>query len=156
MKILNKNEPKESEQACNCRNNCILPGKCRSTCVVYKASTENIHYIGSTSNEFKIRFRNHKSSFINEDKRNETALSQYIWTNELNKNEENVIVPPNIKWEILKHCSVYNGNSSTCDLCTTEKLHIIKNKSNINNINHRSDLGSKCIHRNRTKLSGIT
>ena len=155
-KILTKNEPNEIAQLCNCRGECILPGICRSKCVVYKASNENIQYIGSTSNELKIRYRNHKSSFINEDKKNETALSQYIWNNELNKNEENEIVPPNIKWEVIKHCSVYNGNSPFCDLCATEKLHIMKNKNNTSNINHRSDLGSKCIHRNKTKLSGIT
>ena len=155
-KILNMNETHEDEQRCNCRGECVLPGQCRAKCVVYKATIDNIQYIGSTSNEFKVRFRNHKASFTNEEKKNETALSQYIWSNELNKNEQDSIVPPEVKWEILKKCTAYSGNSTTCDLCTTEKLYIIKNRNNVNSINHRSDLGSKCIHRNAAKLSRIT
>ena len=156
MKILNENEVNENEQQCNCRGDCILPGQCRSKCVVYKASIENIQYIGSTSNEFKTRYRNHKASFINEDKRNETALAQYIWTNNLNRDEQNMIVPPNVKWEILKKCKVYSGGEKTCDLCTTEKFFILKNIRNVKSINHRSDLGAKCIHRNTAKLSRVT
>ena len=101
-KVLNENETNEDEQICNCRGECILPGQCRSKCVVYKASIDNIQYIGSTSNEFKVRFRNHKASFTNEDKKSETALSQYIWSNNLNKTEKDLIIPPNVKWEILK------------------------------------------------------
>ena len=100
--------------------------------------------------------RNHKASFINEDKRNETALAQYIWTNNLNKDEQNMIVPPNVKWEILKKCKVYSGGEKTCDLCTTEKFFILKNIRNVKSINHRSDLGAKCIHRNTAKLSRVT
>ena len=82
--MLNKDEPKEIGQSCNCRGECILAGIYRSKRVVYNASTENIQYIGSTSNELKIRYRNHNSSFINEDKKNETALSQLICNHPLN------------------------------------------------------------------------
>ena len=154
-KILN-GKKEDEKLKCNCRGKCILPGNCRASCVVYKASTNDeikkIQYIGSTSTEFKIRYRNHKTSFAHENNKNQTALSQYIWNNDLNKNEEGEITQPDIKWEILKECRIYQGGQKPCDLCTTEKLFII----NSNVINHRSDLGGKCAHRNRFMLAGIT
>ena len=73
-KILNMNETHEDEQRCNCRGECVLPGQCRAKCVVYKATIDNIQYIGSTSNEFKVRFRNHKASFTNEEKKERNSL----------------------------------------------------------------------------------
>ena len=52
--------------------------------LIYKATTihyhSNIEYIGNTSCESKVRYRNHKNFFFNENKRNETALSHFIWS----------------------------------------------------------------------------
>ena len=158
-KILNE-QKQENDPPCNCQSSCVLPGGCRTKCVVYKATAthenKRVEYVGSTANEFKVRYRNHKSSFINENKKNETALSQYIWANDLNKNEDNEKIHPTVSWEILKKCSVYRGGQDTCSLCTGEKLEILKNKVNPSNINHRSDLGGRCAHRNRHMLSGVT
>ena len=117
---------KEKQLPCNCQSQCILPGNCRAECVVYKATANHpaspAQYIGSTSNEFKVRFRNHKASFKNENKKSETALSQYVWANQLNTNDKNENITPSIKWEILKSCQLYKGGQQACDLCTTEKF----------------------------------
>ena len=103
-----------------------------------------------------MRFSNHKASFKNEEKRNETALSQYVWENGLNRNSKNEYAHPDLKWEILKECQVYIGGQDSCNLCVTEKLYITRNMTNPNNINHRSDLGGKCIHKRRAMLSEVT
>ena len=88
-------EQKETP-ACNCANACILPNDSREECVVYKAYTlkpeKQIQYIGCTAGEFKARYRNHKNSFKNKNKQNETALSQYIWHNKLNRNENHLAI----------------------------------------------------------------
>ena len=39
-----------------------------------------------------------------------------------------------IKWNIIKTCSVYKTGNSYWDLCLSEKLCIIKNAYNSNNI----------------------
>ena len=157
-KLLDRRESTD-DRACNCRSECILPGKCRSKSVVYKATTKDhrrVEYIGSTAGDFKVRFSNHKASFKNEEKRNETALSQYVWENGLNRNSKNEYAHPDLKWEILKECQAYSGGQDSCNLCVTEKLYITRNMTNPNNINHRSDLGGKCIHRRRAMLSEVT
>ena len=50
-----------------------------------------------------------------------------------------------IKWEILEKCHEYVGGRSKCDVCVTEKLCIMKNKSP-NSLNKRSELTNKCLH----------
>ena len=154
MKVANTTN---NDPPCNCRSECILPGNCITPCVVYKATTTNadhkVNYEGSTACEFKVRYRNHKASFINENKRNETALSQFIWSRELNLNNNKEITNPGVKWEILKQFYKYRGGQNFCDLCINEKFYIIKNYYNAGNINHRSDLGNRCTHRNSHLLS---
>ena len=51
--------------------------------IIYQATiitnnTKNT-YIGLTENNFKTRFNNHKSSFINTSLKNSTELSKYTW-----------------------------------------------------------------------------
>ena len=159
-KLLENNTAQKVNPVCNCTGTCILPNNCRAECVVYKATTlepgKQIQYIGCTAGEFKVRYRNHKSNFKTNSKQNETALSQYIWKNGLNKNEQGVTKQPEIMWEILKKCTTYKSGERSCNLCTSEKVLITKNNNNVKNINHRSDLGNKCVHIRRETLSGIT
>ena len=81
-------------------------------CIIYKATTSNnysnIEYIDNTSYEFKVRYRNHKCSFLNENKINETALSQFTWFRELNLEYNKELVNPYIKWEVLEQYKSYN------------------------------------------------
>ena len=69
----------KNKKPCNCRSkdSCPLQGDCQDS-VVYKATlkhnNQNFEYIGSSEN-FKKRYSNHKSSFKNFSNRNATALS---------------------------------------------------------------------------------
>ena len=49
---------------------------CKSKNVIYLVTCKkcNVQYVGSTSNEFKIRFRNHKSSMITKKRTCEVAI----------------------------------------------------------------------------------
>ena len=53
QKILKEKASEHTTLPCNCRNEYILPNKCRSSCVIYKASTNRVEQIESTSNEYK-------------------------------------------------------------------------------------------------------
>ena len=61
--------PKPKEYDCRKANVCPLNEKCLTSNVVYKAEITTPHdgttkeYIGMTSTEFKVRYRNHKKSF---------------------------------------------------------------------------------------------
>ena len=157
-KILNKMNNEVEEPKCNCRNECILPNKCRSKCVVYKATTQDnkkVEYIGSTSGDFKLRYNNHTASFKNEEKKHNTALSLYVWNNKLNQNNNNEYKKPNLQWEILKKCKIYIEGGHHCDLCISEKIYLLRNINNPSAINHRSDLGNKCIHKKQVTLAAI-
>ena len=80
------NNSQSKEKSCNCRDkhSCPLSGDCLIQNVVYQATVESPMgketYIGLTANQFKTRFRNHTASFRNENKRNATELSKYIWS----------------------------------------------------------------------------
>ena len=57
----------------------------------------------------------------------------------------------NIKWTIIRRARPYNNISERCDLCLTEKLMIITaNPDRI--LNKRSELISKCRHKNKFYL----
>ena len=131
----------QQDQRCNCRNknSCPIPDKCCSKCLVYKASLDNINYIGMTEGEFKTRYYNHTHSFREPSKKNSTTLSQYVWENNLNPQ-------PIITWEIMKLCHTYKPGDKACDLCVTEKLLIMENIRDPKNINKRSDIGNRCVH----------
>ena len=66
-------------------NVCPLNEKCLTSNVVYKAEITTPHdgttkeYIGMTSTEFKVRYRNHKKSFTKPTYSSDTELSKYVW-----------------------------------------------------------------------------
>ena len=74
--------------------------------------------LGLSETTFKKQYGNHKSSFKNENSKNSTELSKYIWS----LREDDKI--PSIKWKIVK--IVYSkATSSFCKPCLTGKLFII-------------------------------
>ena len=84
---LKSSKEPEPNLPCNCRvkESCPLQGKCRYENIVYRAvvnqgdkETEQ-SYIGISSEEFKLRYKNHNSSFRHKHKEAETTLSKYIW-----------------------------------------------------------------------------
>jgi len=144
------------EKMCNCRNNnnCPLNGKCLEKSVIYmcnvKASEqdEGLNYIGLTENRFKERWYQHKNSFKYENKALSTELSKHVW-----KLKKKGILEPILTWAIIDHASPYKNGSKLCDLCLTEKYHIITTKKKL--LNKRTELVSKCRHSNKFVLKNI-
>ena len=125
---------------------CPLNKKCLTKGIVYHAkitaedNEETRHYIGITATTFKERFRNHQKSFNIATYANDTELSKYIWS--LKKSNR----PYKIKWTILKHSSAYRSGRNQCNLCSDEKLFIMKFKNN-SLLNKRSEIFSNCVHK---------
>jgi hypothetical protein len=156
MKTEKTVEPTQNIQQCNCRKNqpCPLEGNCLTSEVIYQATitrqdnSKEETYIGLTENSFKTRFNGHKSSFRNENQRNATTLSHYVWTL-IDKN-----VPYSIKWKILGHSKPYSTSSKRCNLCLTEKYFII-HKPHMSTLNNRNELISSCRHRRKHLLCNL-
>ena len=148
-KILNNKITKSTTKSCNCqkKNSCPLNGNCLDNQIVYKChvqqnvNEEGSHYIGLTGNTFKKRWSGHKNSFKHEENENKTELSKHVW--ELQRKD----VTPNLSWEVIDHARSYVNGSKKCNLCLTEKYHIIKSKLKL--LNKRSELVSKCRHVNK-------
>ena len=75
-------------------------------------------------------------------------LAKHIW--KLKDYKENY----KINWSIISSASAYNNISKRCNLCLTEKLHIIK-ADKACNLNRRNELISKCRHENKYFLMNI-
>ena len=96
--------PKNKQVGCNCTvtTSCPLDDKCLTSQLIYQAdATNNLddeykYYLGLAETTFKERYTNHKSSFNNENSKNSTELSKYVWS----LRENNKI--PSIKWKIVK------------------------------------------------------
>ena len=126
--IVQKNDTRPRvDEICNCRNkrSCPLEGKCTTAGVIYQAKVtrEDTHkketYIGVTEPTFKYRYNNHTHSFREEEKKNVTTLSSYIWSLK-NKN-----VSYSIKWKIIARGRAYSASTNKCNLCLKEKYFII-------------------------------
>ena len=83
--LSNANATTPQPDTCNCRkkSDCPLEGKCPQTNVIYQATvtteTTTETYIGLATN-FKEHYRNHKTSFRHSNRKNETELSQHVWS----------------------------------------------------------------------------
>ena len=112
-KIL-KDKSEDSDRKCNCRSKSLCPmnGSCLAKDVIYKAeivtNDDKKYYIGSCSTTFKLRFANHKQSFIKTEKKNDTELANYIWN--LKNSGKNY----NISWKILTKAKSYHNGSKNC------------------------------------------
>ena len=114
-KLLTVKEEEEGQQkTCNCRRSrkekCPLKGECIQKDTIYhatiKTEKEERKYVGSTVN-FKRRYYGHTASFKWESKRHNTALSGYVWDNQLGPD-------PDIEWSILQHAPAYKLGNRTC------------------------------------------
>ena len=154
---MKSNDQISLDDECNCRipSSCPLDGHCLAKNIIYQATIESNNtqkvYIGSTQGQFKTRYANHKTSIKYATKRNTTRLSQHYW----NLKDKDKHVEPIIKWKILERCGPEN-NGLICNLCTTEKLHILQNISNNDILNSRRELATQCVHRHKTKLKKIS
>lgn len=136
------------EGPCNCNDkpNCPLNGPCLASNIVYKAvvtSNDNkpdMTYYGTSKTPFKARWSNHKNSFHDRSKINNTELSKYIWGLQ-DKNIEY-----SISWSIAKRTGGYNPVTKNCNLCIAEKLLICNFRDKNTLLNKRSEMVSKCRH----------
>ena len=146
--------PNSEGRSCNCRNkgNCTLAGSCLKTCIVYRADVikqnETHIYYGTFDGEFKYWHNNHTSSFRNQDYENKTKLSEHIW--QLKRNG----IEFNLKWSIAAYATPYRYGTRRCDLYLTEKYIIARANQNTH-LNKRTDLISKCRHRNKYILKNV-
>ena len=146
-------ETKNETKICSCRtkDKCLLNGKCLQKSLVYQATVstdaDTYSYIGLTEHSFKQRFTNHNQSFCHEKYPNSTELLKLIW--KLKNSKTNY----NITWQVLQSSIPYKISGSKCDLCLSEKLHIIKASYHI--INKRTELISKCRHKNKFSLRTV-
>ena len=153
-KVLSNNIT-QNDITCNCRQKelCPLKGKCQDKNVIYlcnvktQENQEGSNYIGLTENNFKDRWNQHKHTFKYENKANSTELSKHVWA--LKKNG----IEPTLSWEIIDHAIPYKSGGKTCNLCLTEKYHIITSKLKL--LNKRSELVSTCRHVNKYLLKNI-
>ena len=153
-----ESKPKLQLGACNCRvkANCPLKGHCLTESLLYQAtlsaSIPNYStkvYKGITQHPFKMRYNNHNKAFNNVTYRNDCELSKEVWRiKDLGGTYQ-------IEWQVLKQLNSYNPNTKRCALCVTEKLAILEHEGN-NLLNKRSEIISKCRHRNKYMLSSAT
>ena len=152
--VLRAKETPDPEPSCNCQNKttCPLPGRCTISGVIYTAEvtrqdTGKVEfYTGLTDRTFKKRWYSHKASFENPDLRTETRLATYIW-----KLKDDGI-PYTLKWNIIDRGKAFNPVTNTCRLCLLEKFHILYHPETAT-LNHRSELFSKCLHKQKYFLA---
>ena len=146
-------EKTQDQQKCNCwqKDTSTLEKNCLDKELIYqctlKENTTNggINYNGLTENIFKDRFYKHCNSFKYESKANSTELSKHFW-----EMKRKGIKKPIMHWSVIDHAKPYQNGSKRCNLCLTEKYHILT--SLVNLINKRSELVSKCHHENKFDL----
>ena len=124
-------------QTCPLNNRCLVSNIiCRATVTSNKATKQ---YLGSTGNNFKQRYRNHKYSLNNINKRHTTEQANYIW----NLKDSNTDYK--IKWEILNTTKSKFNTKFVCKLCNLEKIEIDKSDKTITP-NKKSERQNICIH----------
>ena len=112
----------------------------------YVKSVQIRSYYGVCEIAFKLKYTNHKKMFNNIKYQTDTELSNEYW-NIISANKTS-----NVSWEILGTHKSYNQSSKRCLLCLNEKLAIALHKDD-NMLNKRSEIISKCKHRNKYMLA---
>ena len=108
-------------------------------------SSENFQtkiYYGISEIKFKTRYSKHKKSFNHKKPKNDTQLSNQLWKIKASKEE------PVLVWKILGRYQPYNVNRKWCLLYFNQKLQIAIYRGN-NMLNKRTEIISKCRHRNK-------
>ena len=100
--------------------------------------SSHIYYIASDG-EFK--YNNHTNLFHHRHQKQDTEFPKHIW--KLQDKGINF----NVKWSIAVNASTYKCGSRSCDLWLTGK-YVIARTRHKNLLNERTELVSKCHHRN--------
>ena len=130
----------------------MMDGNCNVESVIHQAEvtaeTAKEIYIGLCDTAFKLRYRNHVSSFQNERYKHATELSKYMWS----LKDENAKY--NIKWRKINQASSYSNVTKRCNLCLWEKYFIIC-KPEMASLNKRNELSSCCRHVRKFLLKNV-
>ena len=101
-----------------------------------------------TAQKFNERLRAHRKSLNNPNYKNESKLSEYIWSLK-DKN-----IDYEIKWELIRKSRSYEPGMWYCPLCNLEKYYILMgNKDKM--VNSRSELMSKCLHKRKFLMDKV-
>ena len=151
----------KGKAGCKCRDktSCPIPGDCKSKNIVYQALIDSevgfFNYFGMTSMCFKDRFNNHKYDF-NHPENPGTALSNQVHKLEKAKKKYS------IKWSIVDRAFPYQVGSTSCDLCSTERMHIAMGSKGFHQLpkgcvmlNKRREIFAKCRHMLSHSLSRV-
>ena len=105
-------------------------------------------YFGISDGEWKKRFSFHTMTFRKREYEGSTELSKFIWS--LQDKGESY----SIKWRVAAQAHPYKCGTRRCDLCITEKTLIARSRHK-GMLNKRSEIISKCRHRNKFTLRSI-
>ena len=149
-KVLNPKPVQNKMLECNCRKKeqCPLQGNCQVDKVIYKATImpenkpeDKKHYIGLASTEFKARLANHKQTFDKPLKKSDTALSIEFWR------LDGLKLKPQVTWEIIARASTPRSLTENCQLCTRERLEILRFRDSRSLLNKRNEIATKCVQK---------
>ena len=149
-KLLQQHAQQQSTKTCNCKRKpeCPLKGECLQKDVIYQATVTNgdeqRKYVGSTV-LFKNRYYAHSRSFVKEERRHDTTLSEFVWNRGLGEQ-------PNIQWEILSSAPAYRKGQRNCQLCLEEKYFILLAHNDRTSLNRRTEMLAKCRHKTNFTL----
>ena len=141
-----------NKEDCNCRNkdSCPLEGKWLVEYIVYEATASTTNQtntcFGSAEGDFKSRYNNHTLLFLSKGYKHRTELSKHMWPLKDSNTEFS------LKWHIKT--MPYKCGSRNCDLCPADKVAIAQFEG-VDLLNKRTELLSKCRHRNKFILANI-
>ena len=92
------------------------------------------------------RYFEHMDAIENEDSTHATKLSSHVW------DLKNAGKPYRIDWSIEGRAPETTSSSKRCILCIKEKTAIARHKDNNTLINARTEILSKCMHKNNFEL----
>ena len=149
---LNEDKPKEEVNKCTCKKEeCPVNKECRVKDTIYEAvmidSNQNrFRYIGKSSTEFIVRYRNHKKDIKNKVYEKSCELSKKAW--ELKE----AGMEYKLEWKLRKLSKSYQPGEPFCRLCLEEINQIIFYNENEKLLNSKNELYKKCRHKSRFKL----
>ena len=107
-----------------------------------------LNNLNNSKKFYKERYGNHTRDFRNQHYEKSTERSKYIWR--LNKKG----IEYAIQWEVLSHAKGLT-KKRFCSSRLTEKFWLIKYLDDVNLLNKKLELISKCRHENKLMNSSV-
>ena len=115
-----------------------------------KSKDSTKFYIGLSEPPFKLRYRNHKSSFDLERTLNTkpTVLATYV------RGLKEAMDDFAIEWSVIGRTKKINDGDATCRLCVKEATAIAFAEKGC--INRRTEIANSCRHKRKFLLSSVS